>query len=320
MTDPDADPPPPVPVATPSRRSDWWGIGRPRGPHFRYATGLPASLGGQRSSTSKHRDEPDVAPRLRHVLLASALVAALVGGLSALLVVRVTDEPPSSQPLAGPQVSASSLPPVPEESLSDVAERTLPSVVSVQAPDGQAGSGFVFDREGRIITNAHVVESAGQGGTVTVVLGDGQRREARVVGSDVDDDLAVLQVDDPQGLAPAQLGSSAGLRVGDQVLAIGSPLGLAGTVTAGIISATDRQARIGDGRTRPMIQTDASINPGNSGGPLVNAAGQVVGVNTEIATLVRGSGSIGIGFAIPIDRAAQIAGQIVADAPATSAD
>jgi putative serine protease PepD len=144
--------------------------------------------------------------------------------------------------------------------------------------------------------------------------------EARVVGTDQDDDLAVLQVADPQGLAPAQLGTSSGLRVGDQVLAIGSPLGLAGTVTAGIISATDRQARIGDGRTRPMIQTDASINPGNSGGPLVNDAGQVVGVNTEIATLVRGGGSIGIGFAIPIDRAAQIAGQIVADAPATSSD
>jgi putative serine protease PepD len=320
MTDPDAAPPPPVSAAPPSRRGDWWGIGRPRGPHFRYAAGLPTALGGRRAGgTAKPGEDAPAPPRLRNVLLASALVAALVGAISALVVVRVTDEPPA-EPVAGPQVSASALPPVPEESLSDVAERTLPSVVSVQAPDGQAGSGFVFDREGRIITNAHVVESAGQGGTVTVVLGDGQRREARVVGSDVDDDLAVLQVADPEGLAPAQLGSSAGLRVGDQVLAIGSPLGLAGTVTAGIISATDRQARIGDGRTRPMIQTDASINPGNSGGPLVNAAGQVVGVNTEIATLVRGSGSIGIGFAIPIDRAAQIAGQIVAEAPATSAD
>jgi putative serine protease PepD len=317
MTDPEAAPRPPT---TPSRRGDWWGIGRPRGPHFRYTTGLPASLDGHRLGKQTSDGEVASAPlRLRNVLLASALVAALVGGISALLVVRVTDEPAGADPVAQPATSGSAAPAVPEESLSDVAERTLPSVVSVQAPDGQ-GSGFVFDREGRILTNAHVVQSAGEGGTVTVILGDGQRREARVVGTDVDDDLAVLQVADPEGLAPAQLGSSSGLRVGDQVLAIGSPLGLAGTVTAGIISATDRQARIGEGRTRPMIQTDASINPGNSGGPLVNAAGQVVGVNTEIATLVRGGFNIGIGFAIPIDRAAQIAGQIVAEAPATSAD
>jgi putative serine protease PepD len=316
MTDPEAAPPPP---STSSRRGDWWGIGRPRGPHFRYATGLPASLGAQDSGRQPADGEEASPPlRLRNVLLASALVAALVGGISALFVVRMTDEP-TTEPVAQPQVSGPTAPAAPEESLSDVAERTLPSVVSVQAPDGQ-GSGFVFDREGRILTNAHVVESAGAGGTVTVVLGDGQRREARVVGTDVDDDLAVLQVADPEGLAPAQLGSSTGLRVGDQVLAIGSPLGLAGTVTAGIISALDRPARIGEGRTRPMIQTDASINPGNSGGPLVNAAGQVVGVNTEIATLVRGGGNIGIGFAIPIDRAAQIAGEIVAEAPATSAD
>ncbi len=315
MTDPGATPPPPAP----SRRGDWWGIGRPRGPHFRYAVGLPAARSADAAGASGRGNEAAAPPRLRNVLLASALVAALVGGISALFVVRVTDEPANSEPVAQPQVSGPSVPATPEESLSDVAERTLPSVVSVQAPDGQ-GSGFVFDREGRIITNAHVVESVGEGGTVTVVLGDGQRREAVVVGADVDDDLAVLQVADPAGLAPAQLGSSTGLRVGDQVLAIGSPLGLAGTVTAGIISATDRQARIGDGRTRPMIQTDASINPGNSGGPLVNTAGQVVGVTTEIATLVRGGGSIGIGFAIPIDRAAQIAGQIIADAPATSAD
>jgi putative serine protease PepD len=322
MTDPHVPPPQGLPPqSSPSQRGDWWGIGRPRGPHFRYATGLPASLAAQRDGTAGRRGEGEIAaPRLRNVLLASALVAALVGGISALLVVRVTDEPAAPEAAAAPQVSGPSLPPRPEESLSDVAERTLPSVVSVQAPDGQGGSGFVFDREGRILTNAHVVESVGEGGTVTVVLGDGQRREARIVGTDQDDDLAVLQVADPQGLAPAQLGTSSGLRVGDQVLAIGSPLGLAGTVTAGIISATDRQARIGEGRTRPMIQTDASINPGNSGGPLVNDAGQVVGVNTEIATLVRGGGSIGIGFAIPIDRAAQIAGQIVADAPATSSD
>jgi putative serine protease PepD len=182
----------------------------------------------------------------------------------------------------------------------------LPSVVSVETRRG-SGSGFVIDGSGHVLTNAHVV---GRGTTATVVLNDGRRLGATVVGEDEDEDLAVLRVGDASGLTPARLGRSSELAVGDQVLAIGSPLGLSGTVTAGIVSALDREVGLGGSSRRTAVQTDASINPGNSGGPLVNARGEVVGVNTAIATS-RGGGNIGIGFAIPIDRAAPIAESII---------
>jgi len=199
-----------------------------------------------------------------------------------------------------PQVGAP--PAAAQGSISAAAASVLPGVVSVRA--GRAtGSGFAIDQQGHVVTNAHVVEGASD---VSLVLSNGRTVDAEVVGSDEDNDLAVLQVSsaDAAGLRALTLGRSAQLRVGDPVLAVGSPLGLEGTVTAGIVSAVDRQARFGDNGTRQSaIQTDAAINPGNSGGPLVNAAGQVVGVNTAIATLgTSRSGNIGIGFAIPVDR------------------
>jgi putative serine protease PepD len=189
--------------------------------------------------------------------------------------------------------------------LSATAAQVLPSVVSVEAGRG-GGSGFVVDARGHVLTNAHVIRGESE---VTVVLNDGRRLPARVLGADFDEDLAVLEVDGAANLPAATLGRSGELAVGDQVLAIGSPLGLSGTVTAGIVSAVDREVRLG-GSTRRAVQTDASINPGNSGGPLVNARGEVVGVNTAIAA-GRGGGNIGIGFAIPIDRAAPIAERII---------
>jgi putative serine protease PepD len=197
--------------------------------------------------------------------------------------------------------------------LSDVARRLLPSVVSVEVRGGAGratGSGFILDRLGHIVTNNHVVATAT---SVTVVLGNGRRVPATVVGADVTNDLAILHVDAARGLPPVTLGDPDQLSVGDPVLAIGSPLGLAGTVTAGIVSGLDREVLVGPGQRIKAIQTDASINPGNSGGPLVNARGEVVGVNTAIATLLpAGSGSIGIGFAIPIDQVAEAAGRIIA--------
>jgi putative serine protease PepD len=233
--------------------------------------------------------------------------AGLVVGTLALSLVAggfagaVTGSRDSGSAAAGlPQVGAP--PAAAQGSISAAAASVLPGVVSVRA--GRAtGSGFAIDQQGHVVTNAHVVEGASD---VSLVLSNGRTVDANLVGSDEDNDLAVLQVSsaDAAGLRALTLGRSAQLRVGDPVLAVGSPLGLEGTVTAGIVSAVDRQARFGDNGTRQSaIQTDAAINPGNSGGPLVNAAGQVVGVNTAIATLgTSRSGNIGIGFAIPVDR------------------
>ena len=192
------------------------------------------------------------------------------------------------------------------------AARALPGVVSVQvrtSSGGASGSGFVFDDRGHIVTNNHVVAAQG-GGSVTVVGSDGRRLTAEVVGTDPNSDIAVLRVTPSAALRPLAVADLSTTRVGEPVLAVGSPLGLSGTVTAGIISALDRQVRLGGTVRQTAVQTDASINPGNSGGPLVNARGEVVGVNTAIATL-EGGGSIGIGFAVPIDRASQVATTLI---------
>ncbi|MFY0409907.1 S1C family serine protease [Solicola sp. PLA-1-18] len=187
---------------------------------------------------------------------------------------------------------------------AEVAQRVLPSVVSVQVRRGgdrSSGSGFVVD-EGLVVTNAHVV---GEGSPdVTVRFGEDRAVDAEVLGVSERDDLAVLRVDVPGGVDPLPLASSSRtVEVGDGVIAVGSPLGLSGTVTAGIVSAVDRSVRLGDTRAE-ALQTDASINPGNSGGPLIDAQGRVIGVNTSIASL--GGGNIGIGFAIPSDRVATV--------------
>lgn len=240
------------------------------------------------------------------ILVATVAMSIVAGGLAG-AVTGSRDPDPAAIDL--PQAAAP--PAAAQGSISAAAASVLPGVVSVRA--GRAtGSGFAIDQEGHVVTNAHVVEGASD---VSLVLSNGRRVDADVIGSDADNDLAVLQVSaaDAEGLRALTLGRSAQLRVGDPVLAVGSPLGLEGTVTAGIVSAVDRQARFGDnGNRQSAIQTDAAINPGNSGGPLVNAAGQVVGVNTAIATLgASRSGNIGIGFAIPVDRMTTIVEDLV---------
>ncbi|WP_216592604.1 S1C family serine protease [Verrucosispora sioxanthis] len=210
-----------------------------------------------------------------------------------------------------PGPAAASAAPVPAE-LVTAAEKTVPGVVSVlvggAAGGSASGSGFAVDSEQHIITNDHII-ARGRGGPVTVELPDGRRYAAEVVGREPDSDLAVLKVPSSANLTSLPLAKPGATRVGEPVLAVGSPLGLPGTVTAGIVSALDRQVRLGDNRHR-AVQTDASINPGNSGGPLVNARGEVVGVNTAIAT-IDGNGSIGIGFAIPIEQVQQTADTII---------
>jgi putative serine protease PepD len=211
-------------------------------------------------------------------------------------------------------------------SVARVAEEVLPSTVQIIAEfegveAGATGSGFVLDDEGHIVTNNHVVADAAENdGPIEVVDQDGNRRSATVVGRSPVYDLAVLHVANSEGLKPASLGRSRTLRVGEPVVAIGAPLGLSSTVTSGIVSALNRPVTTGstadDSSYINAIQTDAAINPGNSGGPLVDLQGQVVGVNSAIATNGGGSfdeeaGNIGVGFAIPVEQVVTTADQIL---------
>lgn len=215
-------------------------------------------------------------------------------------------------------------------SVSAVAKRVLPSTVQViasyQGEDGAvSGSGFVLDRKGHIVTNNHVVaDSAADDEPIVVVDESGNQHTAELVGRSSVYDLAVLHVAEARGLRPAALGSSSALLVGDEVVAIGSPLGLTSTVTAGIVSAVNRPVTTGDSADETSyinaVQTDAAINPGNSGGPLVNLRGQVVGVNSAIATTGASTGqagNIGVGFAIPIEQVRVTTRQILADGEAS---
>ena len=211
------------------------------------------------------------------------------------------------------------------DSIAALAARVIPAVVSisVKASSGSdTGSGFFLDSNGYILTNNHVVRSAVTNGTITVELSNGKKYPAKLIGRDASYDLAVLKIDVTS--APTlQLGNSDNVLVGDAVIAIGSPLGLSGTVTSGIISSKNRAVTTGDGAGESSfinaLQTDAAINPGNSGGPLVDATGAVIGVNSAIATLGYGSqsGSIGLGFAIPINQAKKTADQLIKNGSAT---
>ena len=209
------------------------------------------------------------------------------------------------------------------DSVAGLAARVLPSVVSIEttsADGGATGSGFVIDANGYLLTNNHVVADSI---TIKVLLNDGREFAARILGRDESYDLAVLKIE-ASGLKALQFGDSEKVQVGDPVIAIGSPLGLSGTVTQGIISAKNRPVTAGDDESDSAtsfisaLQTDAAINPGNSGGPLVDATGAVIGVNSAIASLgSSGSGSIGLGFAIPINQARKTADQLIKNGKAT---
>jgi S1-C subfamily serine protease len=181
-----------------------------------------------------------------------------------------------------------------------------------QGPGGGAatGSGLLIDHDGHVMTNAHVVDGSS---SVTVKFGEGDALDAEVLGVDDSTDIAVLRVD-PAGLdaEPLELGDSDAVEVGDPAVAIGNPYGLDRTVTTGIISALQRQISAPNGFTiSDVLQTDAAINPGNSGGPLIDAEGRVIGINSQIATGAQGQGSVGIGFAVPINTAKDVASQII---------
>ncbi len=271
------------------------------------------------------------------LVVAAALLSGVTGGgLGAAAVLHRDATTTATSSTVGSsstgQVNPVSLP---TGSIEKVAALVLPSVVSIQerSTDGSGGtgSGFVLSADGLILTNNHVVAGAANGGQLNVSFQNGQTATATIVGRDPSADLAVIRVKGATGLVPATLGRSANLHVGQTVVAVGSPLGLSGTVTSGIVSALDRPVRTGssdattssDVSVLNAIQTDAAINPGNSGGPLVDLSGAVVGINSAIASLGAASGtqsgSIGLGFSIPIDQAKRIADELIANGKATHA-
>jgi putative serine protease PepD len=279
---------------------------------------------------------PAVAPERRRRGLALPIVAALVaallgGGVGGAVgyrlaeVDRIDTGSPGvlAEPLPGPDAASA-----PTDPVEAVAAQVLPSVVQlrVDGPRGDGeGSGMVLSADGLLLTNNHVVETAASGGTVTAVFQDGTTAGAQIVGRDPSFDLAVLRARDVSGLTPIGLGNSDAVRVGQQVVAFGSPLGLGGTVTTGIISAINRPVSVGGARGASeatvlnALQTDAAINPGNSGGPLVDMEGKLIGINSAIATTGAEGGSIGVGFAIPVNQAKRVAEELERTGKATRA-
>jgi putative serine protease PepD len=265
-------------------------------------------------------------------VLAVAAVSAGVGGVTAL---SVYPHAPSGSTVAtaGATSRAAALR---TDSIEQVATKVLPSVVQLQTELGtqtDLGSGIVLTSDGLIMTNAHVVAAAQQagpavpgGGRTLVTLADGRTAPFAVVATDRTSDIAVVRAQGTSGLTPITFGSSTGLRVGQQVVAVGSPLGFDGTVTAGIVSALHRPVSTASdsanqgGAVIDAIQTDAPLNPGNSGGALVSAKGQLVGMNSANASLGSASGesgSVGLGFAIPVDEAKRIADELIATGTAS---
>jgi putative serine protease PepD len=254
-------------------------------------------------------------------VIVSIVIALLAGGIGA-TIGRTT-----SSNISGNFVNTEDAIERAPGSIADLASRVIPGVVSISVAaggDSGTGSGFFLSSDGYVLTNNHVVEAAATRGSITVAISTGKKYTATIVGRDSSYDLAVLKID-VTGAPSLQLGDSDKAQVGDAVIAIGSPLGLTGTVTSGILSAKNRAVTTGSGAGESSfinaLQTDAAINPGNSGGPLVDGTGAVIGVNSAIASLgsLAGgqSGSIGLGFAIPINQAKKTAEQLIKTGSAT---
>jgi putative serine protease PepD len=266
-------------------------------------------------------------PRPAGGLLAGVVVVALLVGGAAGGIAGYLAGSENISFGSGVQLDDSTTPAVqrPPDSVAGIAARVLPGVVKIEVRGNGAlgtGTGFVIDKAGFIVTNSHVVGSNGRTDRIRVQFHDKQVVTASLVGQDPSSDLAVLRVKNVKGLQPLKFGDSEGVAVGDPVLAIGTPLGLAGSVTAGIISAKNRAVTAGGPGEEPTyisaLQTDTAINPGNSGGPLINGRGEVIGVNSAIASLAGGSaifggqsGSIGVGFAIPANLARRAIEQLI---------
>ncbi|MEU0369597.1 trypsin-like peptidase domain-containing protein [Streptomyces sp. NPDC006283] len=300
---------------------------------------LPSYGGGGSGGPAWGTPVPEPQPRRKRsggvaaAVLVAALVAGGVGGGIGYWAAERNDNSSSST-----TVSATSPQDLKRDpgTVAAVAAGALPSVVTIEAkaggggidgPEGEGeggtGTGFVYDKEGHILTNNHVVASAAEGGTVSAIFSNGKKYDAEVVGRAQGYDVAVLKLKNPpSGLHPLALGDSEKVAVGDSTIAIGAPFGLSNTVTTGIISAKNRPVASGDGSSgknsyMSALQTDASINPGNSGGPLLDSRGAVIGINSAIQSAGSGgygqsqAGSIGLGFAIPVNQAKTVAEQLI---------
>jgi S1-C subfamily serine protease len=250
---------------------------------------------------------PPAAPRSKRSIWPTLLLALLLVVASSGVTYVLTADDRADTTTAEDEVPATESAPdfvTGEEPIADVAAVILPSVVQIQTGGG-VGSGVIYDSDGLILTAAHVVQGSD---SVTVRFSDGEEVEGTVLGGTADADVAVVQVD-RTGLTAAELALDTEPRVGQMAIAIGSPWGLQSTVTAGIISAVDQSIPQG-GSARAVLQTDAAINPGNSGGPLVDREGRVLGINVSIFSL--SGANDGVGFAVPIDVASDIAERVVA--------
>ena len=292
----------------------------PERPYTQYP---PLGYGGDQPPTPPVRQKSNSnAGKIAAVLVGAgfiALIAGTIGGGVGYVVARETLPISTVAAAAVADGSPSSVP----GSIADIAAKVQPAVVQLNVTTGDGGgtgSGFVISSDGYIVTNNHVAGSAGNGGTIEVAFSDGSKATGTLIGANAGYDLAVVKVD-KTNLPTVPLGSSAGLKVGDAVIAVGSPLGLAGTVTSGIVSSLNRpvttagETGTDENAFIDAIQTDAAINPGNSGGPLLNGDGEVIGVNSAIASLGASAGgqagSIGLGFAIPIDSAGRVVNEII---------
>ncbi|GIF64904.1 hypothetical protein Ais01nite_29390 [Asanoa ishikariensis] len=318
MPSPYAAPPGSVPA------SPWWSdaLGDPwRDPHAPAAVVLPP---GPTGAAEPERVVDPNAPRppgnrsVLVVAVVSALLAGLLGG-SLGYAFAARNGVGGGTALGGNGATPPAAANRPPDSLAGVAARLLPSVVTVRVASSEGsslGSGFVVSADGYVITNDHVVEGGGTK-TYTAVFSDGSVASAKLVGQDPESDIAVIKLA-REGLTPIEFGDSDTIAVGDPVLAIGSPLALANTVTSGIVSAVDRTIQAGDPggpvRYYAAIQTDAAVNQGNSGGPLVDGGGRVIGVNAVIKSVSaddQTAGNIGLAFAIPINQAKRVAQDII---------
>ncbi|CAM5633544.1 hypothetical protein SPURM210S_01308 [Streptomyces purpurascens] len=311
--------PPPPPPATPSYGDGGAGSSYGDG-------GAGYGAGGWGSSYQQPAPKPGRGRSgLVVAILAAALVAGGLGGGLGYTLAKNNDESSGSTTVSA-STSGGDLKRDPG-TVAGVAAKALPSTVTIEAEsnsgEGGTGTGFVFDKQGHIVTNNHVVAGAVDGGKLTATFPSGKKYDAEVVGHAQGYDVAVIKLKNaPSDLKPLTLGDSDKVAVGDATIAIGAPFGLSDTVTTGIISAKNRPVASSDGSGSQAsymsaLQTDASINPGNSGGPLLDAQGNVIGINSAIQSTGNGgfgtgqSGSIGLGFAIPINQAEYVAQELI---------